>query len=154
MAFAQYLSRTRRQLLRRLAFSTAYGGGVAGLAGSLWYCFETREQTFQPFNEASDPLAQNDFYKACNPRSNETSSDIYVARVPLSQVRPDLVEDYKRGARDWSSDTPPAYWAVGVCLPAYQSSLAIKIDQQLSYSLCYSAADFSQVGEKCLQSRS
>ena len=45
----------------------------------------------------TDPLFRSSFYKQFNPRENPSMRDVCVRRLPLYQIRPDLLEDDKRG---------------------------------------------------------
>lgn len=73
------------------------GSACVTTAGAASYWFATRRQKFYELNDPNDGLLNSKFYKAFNPHDNENLSDIYEARVPLSEVRPDLVSDFKRG---------------------------------------------------------
>ncbi len=46
---------------------------------------------------ATDPLFSSAAYKHFNPRTNPSMSDVCVRRLPLHQIRPDLLDDDRRG---------------------------------------------------------
>ena len=126
----------------------ATGSAATGITGALWYHFETRGQNFEAFDDATDPLAQGRFGQAFNPHSNETLSDIYVARVPLSRIRPDLIEDYNRGG----SKLVERYcsgmlggWGAFIFLLTHAVFSCIK--RPTFDSVCYSAAALHSPGQ-------
>ena len=45
----------------------------------------------------TDPLFSSAFYKQYNPRANPSMRDVCVRRIPLHQIRPDLLADDKKG---------------------------------------------------------
>ena len=93
---AQRLRKSPRSLRPKVA-QTAVGIAVIGLTGALGLNFAIRGQAFQSFDDRVDPLAQSKFGQKFNPHLNETLRDIYVARLPLPQISPDLIEDYQLG---------------------------------------------------------
>src|SRR5438045_9351205 len=45
----------------------------------------------------TDPIFASGFYKTYNPRANPTAHDLCTRTVPLVQLKPELVEDARRG---------------------------------------------------------
>lgn len=87
----------QRPTLTRAIASIAVCSAAATTAGAASYWFATRKQKFHELNDPNDGLLNSKLYKAFNPHENEDLSDIYEARIPLSEVRPDLISDFKRG---------------------------------------------------------
>lgn len=61
------------------------------------YTFGTHEQKLYQLDHATESLAQSAFSRSINPYSNETLSDIHIARIPLTQLPSELLKDYRRG---------------------------------------------------------
>jgi hypothetical protein len=81
---------------RRLIFLTqALVGGPAITFGglALW----TRKCAFEPFGPDTDALFQHPILKQLNPRNNSSSPDSCVRKVPFEQLKPELLEDARRG---------------------------------------------------------
>ncbi len=87
----------RRPTLIRGIASLTIGAASVTTFGAAAFWLATRQQTFYELNDPNDGLLRSRFYAKYNPHANEDISDIYEARLPLSEVRPDLVSDYKRG---------------------------------------------------------
>lgn len=51
----------------------------------------TRNDLQQPM-QATDPVFQSPFFKKFNPNNNPTTHDLFVRRVPLDKIRPELLE--------------------------------------------------------------
>lgn len=82
----------RRNLIR--ASQIAVGAPVVGFGGLfLW----TRRCSFEPFGPETSPLYQHPVLKIINPRSNPSSDDCCVRPVPFSNIKPELLEDARRG---------------------------------------------------------
>jgi hypothetical protein len=77
-----------RTLLKITGFSTI--GGTAIFLGA------TRHDKFIPF-PADDPILSSTSYLRQNPNSNPQTRDICVRRVPLSKIRPALLEGKAEG---------------------------------------------------------
>lgn len=82
----------RRRLIR---LSQALVGGPAVVFGglALW----TRKCAFEPFGPDTDPLFKHPVLKQLNPRSLPSTHDSCVRKVPFGQLRPELLEDARRG---------------------------------------------------------
>lgn len=82
----------RRRLIR---LTRALVGGPAVVFGglALW----TRKCAFEPFGPDTDPLFQHPVLKQLNPRSLPSTHDSCVRKVPFDQLRPELLEDARRG---------------------------------------------------------
>ncbi len=89
--------RVNRQKIARVFAGTIAAGAMTGALGASTYWIATREQKFYSLDEANDELLHSAYFKKFNPYQNENISDIYEARVPISQVKSDLIEDFKRG---------------------------------------------------------
>jgi hypothetical protein len=82
----------RRRLIR---FTQVLVGGPVVVFGglALW----TRKCAFEPFGPETDPLFKHAVLKQLNPRSLPSSHDSCVRKVPFGQLRPELLEDARRG---------------------------------------------------------
>jgi hypothetical protein len=74
----------------RSTLGLAFASFTVGFAS---YRFVTYGQTFQAFDDETDSLAQSTIAKSLNPYGNKTLSDIYLARVPLERIDPDLIRN-------------------------------------------------------------
>ncbi|PGH03435.1 hypothetical protein AJ80_08683 [Polytolypa hystricis UAMH7299] len=74
-------------LIRSLFKSSVLAGGAG--VGAFWYF--TRDSKFVPLSP-SDYLFQSSYYRKCNPDSNPAISDLCVKTVPLSKIKPHLLE--------------------------------------------------------------
>jgi hypothetical protein len=63
--------------------------GAVGAAGGFAYL--VRNSTFVPFS-AQDPIFSSTAYLRNNPNRNPATQDICVRTVPLSQIKPQLLE--------------------------------------------------------------
>lgn len=88
--------RLNRQTLARGFAGALAVGAVTSATGVSTFWLATRQQKFLAL-DANDDLLRSTFYQKFNPFSNEDLSDIYEARLPISQIRPDLVADFKQG---------------------------------------------------------
>ncbi|KAJ7223094.1 hypothetical protein GGX14DRAFT_657180 [Mycena pura] len=70
---------------------------VAGAVGFGGFLFFTRKSRFVPFSLADDPIFASSHYKKLNPHQNDALHDLCVRRVPLSQIKPELLQDDSRG---------------------------------------------------------
>ncbi|KFY44201.1 hypothetical protein V494_01579 [Pseudogymnoascus sp. VKM F-4513 (FW-928)] len=78
-------------IIRKTLYTAILGTtGVTGLA-----LFSTRRCTIVPV-PATDPIYSSSAYRAQNPNNNPVTHDIVVRRIPLSSIRPELLE--KEGA--------------------------------------------------------
>lgn len=86
------LTTARRRLLR---LAQALVGAPAITFGglALW----TRKCAFEPFGPETDALFRHPILKDVNPRNNPSSHDSCVRRVPFERLRPELLEDARRG---------------------------------------------------------
>ncbi|KAG9234218.1 hypothetical protein BJ875DRAFT_376871 [Amylocarpus encephaloides] len=73
--------------------STALLGGASGAAG---FAFWTRNSKFAHVS-SSDPLFSSPAYLKNNPNKNPATHDICVRRVPLSDIKPQLLEKESEG---------------------------------------------------------
>lgn len=74
-------------LIRGL-FKTATIGGTAAVGTFFW---ATRNDTFVPL-APSDPIFHSASFNKYNPSKNPTTHDLYIRKVPLSQINPSLLE--------------------------------------------------------------
>ncbi|KAL0069351.1 Lanosterol 14-alpha-demethylase [Marasmius tenuissimus] len=75
-------------LLTKIA-KTASLGGVTGLGTFL---FLTRKNEFVPMDPSNSPLFHSRHYKSWNPNDNATTHDDCMRKVPLDQIRPELLQ--------------------------------------------------------------
>lgn len=74
-------------LISRTLQVTAFGGvATIGL-----FFGSTRNDILTPMT-SSDPVFQSPFYKKFNPNNNPSTHDLFVRRVPLDKIRPELLE--------------------------------------------------------------
>ncbi|KAJ6482916.1 hypothetical protein C8R47DRAFT_577327 [Mycena vitilis] len=67
---------------------------VAGAVGFGGFLLWTRKSRFVPFAFTSDPIFTSALFKKFNPNQNvPVLTDLCVRRVPLSQIRPELLEN-------------------------------------------------------------
>lgn len=86
----------RPTLVRGIA-TLSIGAASASTLGAAVYWLATRKQKFHELNDPNDGLLRSQFYARYNPHGNEDLSDIYEARIPVSEIRPDLISDFRRG---------------------------------------------------------
>ncbi|KAK4148979.1 hypothetical protein C8A00DRAFT_19280 [Chaetomidium leptoderma] len=92
-ARASSFSGTLRQRLARLS-QFVLGPPIVGFGALyLW----TSKCRFEPFGPENSTLFQHPTLKIINPRNNPSSHDCCVRAVPFAQVRPELLEDARRG---------------------------------------------------------
>ncbi|PTB66164.1 hypothetical protein BBK36DRAFT_1119379 [Trichoderma citrinoviride] len=85
-------STARRRLI--LLTQVLIGAPAATFAGlALW----TRNCSFEPFGPETDPLFKHPILQEVNPRNNPSTHDCCLRRVPFERLRPELLEDAKRG---------------------------------------------------------
>lgn len=78
-------------IIRKALYTAVLGAtGVTGLA-----FFTTRKSTIVPV-PTTDPIYSSSAYLAQNPNNNPVTQDIVIRRLPLSSIRPELLE--KEGA--------------------------------------------------------
>ncbi|KAJ7482233.1 hypothetical protein B0H11DRAFT_1723948 [Mycena galericulata] len=66
-------------------------GGAVGFGGFLFF---TRKSRFVPFTLTTDPIFTSNHFKKFNPNENVPGlHDLCVRRVPLSQIRPELLKE-------------------------------------------------------------
>ncbi len=87
----------RKPSLLRAAKIISTTGLATLTTGSTCYFLATRDQTFHHLDETTDPLALHPLTRSFNPHANKSLSDIYEARLPLSKIEPELLEDYRHG---------------------------------------------------------
>lgn len=80
------------------AFKYAAGAGVLGIGGTLggirlW----TRRSYFEEFTGETDALWHFPLLKKINPHDNPSLNDSCVRRIPYEQLKPELLEDQRRG---------------------------------------------------------
>jgi len=51
----------------------------------------TRQSRFVPFVLEADPISKSPFYKKYNPETNPSTYDLCIRRVPLTQIKPELL---------------------------------------------------------------
>jgi hypothetical protein len=92
-ARASSFSRPLRQRLTRLS-QFVLGAPIVGFSALyLW----TSRCRFEPFGPENSTLFQHPILKIINPRNKPYSHDCCVRAVPFAQVRPELLEDARRG---------------------------------------------------------
>lgn len=69
-------------------FRKAFIGGTATIGTFLWI---TRKDEFVPMTP-TDEIYESKNFKKFNPSNNPTTHDLYVRKVPLSQLNPSLLE--------------------------------------------------------------
>ncbi|KAL7943362.1 hypothetical protein V8C42DRAFT_328857 [Trichoderma barbatum] len=101
-----FSSAARRRLIR-LA-QVIIGGPVVTFGGlAIW----TRKCAFEPFGPDTDALFKHPILKDLNPRNNPSTHDSCVRRVPFGQLRPELLEDAKRGGSALVEEFSRGMWA-------------------------------------------
>jgi hypothetical protein len=73
----------------RAAFNTAVLGGAGALGG---WTFWTRNSRFVPMSN-NDPILTSPAFLQNNPTSNPVMHDLCVRKVPLSKIKPQLLEE-------------------------------------------------------------
>ena len=74
--------------IARTVFNTFAGTGVIGVAG---WTIATRNAKFVPV-AANDPIFEDPAYIRNNPHKNQATQDFCVRRVPLKNIKPQLLE--------------------------------------------------------------
>ncbi|KAF7307740.1 hypothetical protein MKEN_01134100 [Mycena kentingensis (nom. inval.)] len=82
------MNRAVRLASKFATYTTA--AGAASLGGFFFY---TRRAEFVPFSLADDPIVASATYKKLNAFGNDGLHDYYVRKVPLDQVKPELLAD-------------------------------------------------------------
>ena len=101
----------------RILYTTATTavGTLGILFGTASYL--TRDTFFRDFSTDNDTLFTTDIYKRSNPHGNTTLHDLCVRRVALGRVRPELVEDARRGGGKLVQEFCRGIWGGrGVCV--------------------------------------
>ncbi|OGM47792.1 hypothetical protein ABOM_003305 [Aspergillus bombycis] len=70
---------------------------LTGLTGAASWQLWSRHCYFEPFGPESDPLFQSKSFQRFNPNQSPSLDDSCVRKVQLSEVKPELVEDYLNG---------------------------------------------------------
>ncbi|KAI9839282.1 MAG: hypothetical protein M1819_003277 [Sarea resinae] len=87
-------------VLRSLRNLTRLTVGTAAVASGGWYylTYQSRFEPYQPPSDtgAADSLFSSSQYKRFNPEDNKTMHDMCVRRVPLKNLKPELVEEKGR----------------------------------------------------------
>ncbi|KAL7930314.1 hypothetical protein V8C35DRAFT_313537 [Trichoderma chlorosporum] len=96
----------RRRLLR---FAQVLVGAPAITFGGL--AIWTRKCAFEPFGPETDPLFKHPIFKDVNPRNNPSTHDSCVRRVPFEKLRPELLEDARRGGSALVEEFSRGFWA-------------------------------------------
>ncbi|KAL6804926.1 hypothetical protein GGI42DRAFT_306565 [Trichoderma sp. SZMC 28013] len=101
------LSSTVRQRLLRLA-QVFVGGPAVTFGGlALW----TRKCAFEPFGPDTDALFIHPILKDLNPRNNPSTHDCCVRKVPFEELRPELLEDARKGGSALLEEFSRGMWA-------------------------------------------
>jgi hypothetical protein len=79
-------------IIRKLLRTTAYGTLGAAAGWTLW----TRNSKFVAVS-TEDPIFESAAYKRTNPNRNAGLHDLCVRKVPLSKIRPELLEAQEKG---------------------------------------------------------
>ncbi|KPI42116.1 uncharacterized protein AB675_5402 [Cyphellophora attinorum] len=66
-------------------------------AVGFFFVYTKHCEVHEPLDPATEPLFQSSFYRRYNPHNNFYNSDVIVRRVPLTHIRPDLIEDAQAG---------------------------------------------------------
>lgn len=82
--------------LSKLYRFSAYSAGAStfGLGG--WYAW-LRHCYFEPFTPQSDPLFRSPYLAIYNPNQNYMVTDSCVREVPITKLKPELVQDALNG---------------------------------------------------------
>ncbi|KAL6867119.1 hypothetical protein J3F83DRAFT_740046 [Trichoderma novae-zelandiae] len=111
------LSPTARRRLILLA-QVVVGAPAATFGGlALW----TRKCAFEPFGPETDSLFKHPILRELNPRNNPSTHDCCVRRVPFERLRPELLEDARRGGSALVEEFSRGMW--GGCGYAIQRRL-------------------------------
>jgi hypothetical protein len=117
----------RRNLLR--ASQLAVGVPVVGFGGLyLW----TRRCSFEPFGPTLSPLYQHPVLKIINPRNNPSSDDCCVRPVPFSEIKPELLDDARRGGSRLIEAFSGGMWggygsSIAVCLAKDEANMSARL---------------------------
>lgn len=85
------MSRIVKSASKFLAYTS-----VAGAVGFGSFLFFTRKSRFVPFTFTSDAIFTSSHFKKFNPNGNApVLHDLCVRKVPLSQIKPELLENGK-----------------------------------------------------------
>ncbi|KAF4983137.1 hypothetical protein FDECE_17368 [Fusarium decemcellulare] len=87
-----YSQRTLRIL--RLTTLSSIGGAAVGL--DYWKIW-SRHAYFEPFTPSRDRLFHLPLIKKINPHNNPSIDDSCVYKVPVANIKPELLEDHRRG---------------------------------------------------------
>ena len=79
-------------ILGKTIFYTGWGT----LGGTLGYVFWTRKNRIQPVSP-TDYIFNTTLFARYNPNNAPVTQDICLRRVPLSKIKPELLEAEKRG---------------------------------------------------------
>ncbi|KAH0840457.1 hypothetical protein AYO21_03093 [Fonsecaea monophora] len=74
--------------------------GISTFAGVCAFAVWTKHCRFTPptqFNPATEPLFQSAWFRKFNPQNHEATYDECVRRIGLQKIKPELVEDARRG---------------------------------------------------------
>jgi hypothetical protein len=87
---------TRRKIFKTLGY--AAGASVVGVGGTLggmrlW----SRKSYFEEFTPETDALWHVPLLKEMNPYDNPSLNDSCVRKIPFDQLKPELLEDQRRG---------------------------------------------------------
>jgi hypothetical protein len=74
-------------LISKALKTTVVGGAATAGAFALW----TRKSQFVPF-PTSDPILSSSTFRKYNPNNNPALRDICIRKVPLSKIKPELLE--------------------------------------------------------------
>ncbi|KAJ9617282.1 hypothetical protein H2200_001003 [Cladophialophora chaetospira] len=83
-----------------LLSKTLQAVGVTAFASVAGFTVWTKHSHFSTpaqFNPSTDPLFQSEWVKKFNPRNHEPTYDECVRRIGLQKIRPEIVEDAKKG---------------------------------------------------------
>lgn len=99
-------SASRRRLI--LLAQVLVGAPAATFGGlALW----TRKCSFEPFGPETDALFKHEIFKDINPRNNPNSHDSCVRKVHFERLRPELLEDARRGGSALVEEFSRGMWA-------------------------------------------
>jgi len=95
--------------IARTVFNTFAGTGVLGVAG---WTVATRNAKFVPI-AANDPIFEDPAYLRNNPHKNQATQDLCIRRVPLKNIKPQLLEKEGKLAEAFCGSV---WGGLGMCL--------------------------------------
>lgn len=94
-----------------LASKIAQGTVLTTLTSIGGFFVWTKHCEATPLDPSVEPLYKSPFYYKYNPYNNFTNADVISRRIPLHQLRPDLLEDAREGGSKLVEHFSGAIWS-------------------------------------------